>query len=84
MNMTNTQRHAAKDSDEARESYLEEILQSAAKWGLIRDTGKREWSERTCSYQIVWEVVPGKLPSDREAWQRFHTSLLRARRCAAP
>ena len=45
MNMTNTQRHAAKDSDEARESYLEEILESAAKCGLIRDTGKREWSE---------------------------------------
>ena len=84
MNMTNTQREAANDLDEARESHLEEILKSAAKRGLIRDTGKRKWSERTCSHQIVWEVVPGKLPSDREAWQKFHTSLLRARRCAAP
>ena len=84
MNMMNTQREATKELDEARESNSEEILESAAKRGLIRDTGKREWSEWTCSYQIVWEVVPGKLPSDREAWQKFHTSLLRARRSAGP
>jgi hypothetical protein len=38
----------------------------------------------TRSYQIVWEPVPGKLPSDWEAWRKFHTSLLRARRSAAP
>ena len=84
MNTTNTQREAAKDLDEARESYLEEILESAAKWGLIRDTGERKWSPATCRYQIVWERVPGKLPSDWEAWHKFHTSLLRARRSAAP
>ena len=30
MNMTNTQREAAKNLDEARECYLEEILESAA------------------------------------------------------
>jgi hypothetical protein len=84
MNMTNTQREAVKDLDEASESYLEEILESAAKWGLIRDTGKRKWSELTCSHQIVWEAVPGKLPSDWEAWHEFRTSLLRARRSAAP
>jgi hypothetical protein len=83
MNVTNTEREAAKDFDEAA-AYVEEILESAAKWGLIRDTGEREWSERTCSYQIVWERVPGKLPSDWEAWHKFHTSLLRARRSAAP
>jgi hypothetical protein len=84
MNMTNTQREAAKDLDEARESYLEEILESAAKWGLIRDTGERKWSPATCSYQIVWEPVPGKLPSDFKTWHKFRTSLLRARRSAAP
>jgi hypothetical protein len=83
MNMTKTQRKAAKNLDEARECYLEEILESAAKWGLIRDTGERKWSAATCSYQIVWESVPGKLPSDWEAWHKFRTSLLCARRSAA-
>jgi hypothetical protein len=83
MSMTNTQREAANNLDEARERYLEEILESAAKWGLIRDTGERKWSAATCSYQIVWEFVPGKLPSDWEAWRKFRTSLLRARRSAA-
>ena len=83
MNMTNTQREAAKNLDEARECYLEEILESAAKWGLIRDTGERKWSAPTCSYQIVWESVPGKRSSDWETWHKFRTSLLRARRSAA-
>ena len=69
MNMTKTQRKAAKNLDEARECYLEEILESAAKWGLIRDTGERKWSAATFSYQIVWEPVPGKLPSDWDAWR---------------
>ena len=69
MNMTKTQREAAKNLDEARECYLKEILESAAKWGLIRDTGERKWSAATFSYQIVWEPVPGKLPSDWDAWR---------------
>ena len=83
MNVTNTQHEAAKNLDEATKCYLEEILESAAKWGLIRDTGERKWNAATCSYQIVWEFVPGKLPSDWEAWHKFRTSLLRARRSAA-
>jgi hypothetical protein len=83
MNMTNTRREAAKNLDEARECYLEEILESAAKWRLIRDTGQGKWSAATCSYQIVWESVFGKLPSDWEAWHKFRTSVLRALRSAA-
>jgi hypothetical protein len=81
--MTNTQHEAAKNLDEATACYLEETLESAAKWGLIRDIGERKWSAATSSYQIVWEFVSDKLPSDWEAWHKFRTSLLRARRSAA-
>src|SRR6476660_5377373 len=78
MNMTKTQHEAEKNLDEATTCYLKKILESVAKWGLICDTGERKWSAGICSYQIVWESVPGKLPSD---W--FRTSLLRAaERCA--
>ena len=69
MNMTNTQREAAKNLDKPRKCYLDEMLASAAKWRLIRDTGERKWSAATFSYQIVWEPVPGKLPSDWDAWR---------------
>jgi hypothetical protein len=56
--MTNKQRKAAKNLDEARKCYLDEILETAAKWRLIRDTGERKWSAATGSYQIVWEPLP--------------------------
>jgi hypothetical protein len=39
---------------------VEEAIESLAAQGLIYDTGKREWSERTQSYQVVWEAVPPK------------------------
>ena len=73
--MTKTHREAARDLDEDKRAYADRLLESAARWGLLRDTGKRKWSERTRSYQIVWEAVPGKLESDWDAWRKFHENL---------
>jgi hypothetical protein len=33
---------------------IEEAIQRLAKRGLIVDSGKRRWSERTGRYEIVW------------------------------
>jgi hypothetical protein len=33
---------------------IEQAIQNLARQGLIIDTGRRRWSERTRSYQIVW------------------------------
>jgi hypothetical protein len=38
------------DDDDA----IEQAIQDLARQGLIVDTGRRRWSERTRSYQIVW------------------------------
>ena len=75
LNMTKTHREAARDLDEEKRAYADELLGSAARWGLLRNTGKRKWSERTRSYQIVWEAIPGKLESDWDAWRKFHENL---------
>jgi hypothetical protein len=40
--------------DDAIEQAIEQALQDAARKGLIVDSGRRRWSERTRSYQIVW------------------------------
>jgi len=61
--------------DEEKRAYADRLLESAARWGLLRDTGKRKWSERTRSYQTIWEAVPGKLESDWDAWRKFHENL---------
>jgi stage V sporulation protein G len=42
---------------------------------IITDTGKKKWSDRTRSYQIVWEAVPGKFQSDWDAWLKFQEKL---------
>ena len=73
--MTNTHHEAARDLDKEKRAYADQLLESAARWGLIRDTGKRKWSDRTRSYQIVWEAVPGKLESDWDAWRKFPENL---------
>jgi hypothetical protein len=73
--MTNTHRVTARDRYEEKRAYADELLGSAARWGLLRDTGKRKWIERTRSHQIVWEAVPGKLESDWDAWRKFHENL---------
>jgi hypothetical protein len=39
--------------DDAIEA-IEQAIQDLAWEGLIVDTGRRRWSERTRSYQIVW------------------------------
>jgi hypothetical protein len=75
--MTKTHHEATPVLDEEKQACLEQILESAAKWGLIRDTGERRWSERTCSYQIVWAPVPDKLLSDWNAWHKFQEKLQR-------
>ena len=77
LNMTNTHHEAARDLDKEKRAYADQLLESAARWGLIRDTGKRKWSERTRSYQIIWEAVPGKLPSDWDAWRKSQDKLQR-------
>ena len=38
---------------------IEQTLQKLARDGLIVDTGRRRWSKRTRSYQIVWAKAPG-------------------------
>ena len=75
LDMTNTHNCAPQDLDEEKRAYKDRLLESAARWGLLRDTGKRKWSERTRSYQIVWEAIPGKLESDWDAWRKFHENL---------
>ena len=40
--------------DEVDHDAIEEALQDAARRGSIVDSGRRRWSERTRSYQIVW------------------------------
>jgi hypothetical protein len=33
---------------------IEQAIQNLARQGLIIDTGRRRWSERTGRYEIVW------------------------------
>jgi chromosome segregation and condensation protein ScpB len=46
-----TRQHAMSD---ARHDAIEQAIQNLARRGLIVDSGRRRWSERTRSYQIVW------------------------------
>ena len=46
--------------EDVTDELFEEALRSAAAEGLFYDTGRRKWSERTRSYQIVWMRVPPK------------------------
>jgi hypothetical protein len=45
-------------TDERFHEEVMEALLSLAAEGLIYDTGRRKWSERTRSYQVVWAAVP--------------------------
>ena len=40
--------------DEGDDDAIEQAIQNLARKGLIVDSGRRRWSERTRSYQIVW------------------------------
>jgi hypothetical protein len=44
----------------ARIRLIEETCQDLARRGLICDSGRRRWSERMQSLQIVWISVPPK------------------------
>jgi hypothetical protein len=46
--------------EQLHDDVIEAVLRAAAAEGLVCDTGLRKWSERTRSYQIVWERVPPK------------------------
>ena len=60
-NARDDNRETANRRDE--DEYYEMIgacIQVLVAEGLVYDTGKRRWSERTQSHQVVWEVVPPK------------------------
>jgi hypothetical protein len=42
------------DNVDARHDAIEQAIQNLARRGLIVDSGRRRWSERTRSHQIVW------------------------------
>ena len=46
-------------NEKEKQEATEQTLQKLARDGLIVDTGRRRWSKRTRSYQIVWAKAPG-------------------------
>ena len=46
-------------TEEEKYEAIEQALQKLVREGLIVDTGRRRWSKRTRSYQIVWAKAPG-------------------------
>jgi hypothetical protein len=42
------------DRDSEIYDAIKEVCQDAARKGLIVDSGRRRWSERTRRYEIVW------------------------------
>jgi hypothetical protein len=51
---------ASSPTDEEKYEMIEEAIRRLAAQGLIFDTGKRRWSARTQTYQVVWAAVPPK------------------------
>jgi hypothetical protein len=41
-------------SDDELHETIEEAIKNLAREGLIVDTGRRRWSERSGRYEIVW------------------------------
>ena len=58
MTRANNNRHVFRTEEEKYEA-IEQALQKLDRQGLIVDTGRRRWSKRTRSYQIVWAKAPG-------------------------
>ena len=52
-------RPAAVPKEKEKCEAIEQALQKLAREGLIVDTGRRRWSKRTHSFQIVWVKAPG-------------------------
>jgi len=48
---------------------IEQALQDAARKGLIVDTGRRRWSDRTGRYEIVWAASEF---ADRDQQKKLH------------
>ena len=51
-------RPAAVPKEKEKYEAIEQALQKLAREGQIVDTGRRRWSKRTRSYQIVWAKAP--------------------------
>lgn len=47
-------------TEEQWDEIFERAFRKLVADGLIYDTGQREWSERTKSYQVLWAFVPPK------------------------
>ena len=45
-------------TDDEKYEMIEAAVRRLAAEGRIYDTGKRRWSERTQTYQVVWAAVP--------------------------
>jgi hypothetical protein len=46
------------DSEEFSYEMVEQVCHDLARLGILVDTGKRRWSERTGRYQIAWRWSP--------------------------
>jgi hypothetical protein len=51
---------AWRTTDERLHEQLTEAVRRLAAEERVYDTGRREWPERTRSYQVVWAAVPPK------------------------
>ena len=58
------------DEDEANEN-IEELLRSLAKTGIVRDTGRKKWSNRTQRYWTVWVKNSDRCHCGRDAVECF-------------
>jgi hypothetical protein len=58
-------------NEKEKHEATEQTLQKLARDGLIVDTGRRRWSKRTRSYQIVWAKAPGAKFDSLQQQMRF-------------
>jgi hypothetical protein len=58
-------------NEKEKHEATEQTLQKLARDGLIVDTGRRRWSKRTRSYQIVWAKAPGAKFAPLQQQMRF-------------
>ena len=65
-------------NEKEKHEATEQTLQKLAREGLIVDTGRRRWSKRTRSYQIVWAKAPGAkfAPSQQQRRTRPMTTFI--------
>ena len=51
---TRSEKESLFPSDEMVEA-LDQVFEEAVRKGMIVDSGKRKWSERTGRYEIIWK-----------------------------